>query len=654
MRVICTVCKIGGPIGILGHKNLPSLMTLYQILLFLSLFKFQNYHEVFQYWNPPPGFNLVSLLLSYGLRTSCFNLEFWFSHFEKLLGYECYIRARDNPFFDGLLKGDIISRNRSPTLDFQGNDGRRKNNSRTTSDITHARSNKHFIQEISENSVESPIKDSVSDIGLNPVEQSALGRLSKISESNSLVFPNFQSDTSWELGGTYVPSKESSPKASEANKECQIVPKPAVEKSPRPAVEKSFSMNKRKQNLSKIPLPQSAASFYNGLSPDLEIMQSWDSIKRLNLFLKSGREDVRAGVPGRFLHAVIGQDSDVGSIISTIMYAFYLNEAQASDKLCTVPVINMKREDLKCRAELQWLLNSCQIDESFLLFIDEIDLSYYDLFGSLKLVLLNGDKLPAKQEALKGALTELFNCRKGESEYPGVAKVTVSEDSSCCTLIAEKFAQISPEILAEQGFSRLLLAGILSDTGNLSGPHCTDKDKYTATLLINGAGRFGSNGLYQLLRYKMHDVSDLKLIDILRKEFKKWTRVGSKSVLSYIGMSSIGISIEQLLSHQDRSTQEIKYFQQLERLRLLMIVSGYYDSDNNFKREILFSAESVDLMKNLLLFLNSNASHLPLKVLPHKGAKDEMMRVFEIDKITSRKTIERLLEEFDAASAVKA
>jgi hypothetical protein len=44
----------------------------------------------------------------------------------------------------------------------------------------------------------------------------------------------------------------------------------------------------------------------------------------------------------------------------------------------------------------------------------------------------------------------------------------------------------------------LQLAGILLDTGNLRDPHCTSKDKYIASLLINGAGRYGCNGLYQL------------------------------------------------------------------------------------------------------------------------------------------------------------
>ncbi|EEF35402.1 exopolyphosphatase PRUNE1 [Ricinus communis] len=567
----------------------------------------------------------------------------------RSLQQEPYIRTRENPYFTGLRRGDIASRNQTPTLDFQGNDASR-NISRTTSEISHARS-KDFIQDISEKSNDSLLEDSVSDIVLNPIRQSASGRLSKIS-SSSFAFSSFQSDTSFELGDdAYDSTKESSPKTSEAAEECQI-----VASQTRPVTEKCFSMIHSKQNLSKVPLPQSAASFYNGFSPQVEIVESWESITRLILYLKARRNDVRAGVPGKFLHAVIGQDvSDVGSIVSTIMYAFYLNNTLESDQLCTIPVINIKRTDLSSRAELKWLLDSCQIDGSSLICVDEIDLSYYNLFGSLKLVLLNGDKLPTKQEALKGAVVEIFNCRKDESVYPGVEKITVGEDSSCCTLIAEKFALTSPEILAEQGFSRLLLAGILLDSGNLSGPHCTTKDKYMATLLINGAGRFGSNGFYQLLRYKMYDVSDLKVVDILRKDFKKWARAGkldnagSRSLVSYIGMSSIGISIEQLLSHQNSSTEEIKYFQQLERLRLLMIVSGYYDLQKNFKREILVTAESAELMKNLLLFLNSNALHLPLKVLHQPGLKDEM-RVFEIDKITSRKTIERLLEEFTAAS----
>ncbi|KAJ6950616.1 hypothetical protein NC651_004330 [Populus alba x Populus x berolinensis] len=48
-------------------------------------------------------------------------------------------------------------------------------------------------------------------------------------------------------------------------------------------------------------------------------------------------------------------------------------------------------------------------------YIEQIDLSYYDLFGRLKLVLLNGRKLPTRQEPL------------GESVYPWVENVTLGQ-----------------------------------------------------------------------------------------------------------------------------------------------------------------------------------------------------------------------------------
>lgn len=45
------------------------------------------------------------------------------------------------------------------------------------------------------------------------------------------------------------------------------------------------------------------------------------------------------------------------------------------------------------------------------------------------------------------------------------------------------------------------LAAILLDSANLSSSNCSLKDKYMATMLIHGAGRFGCNGLYQLCMY---------------------------------------------------------------------------------------------------------------------------------------------------------
>ncbi|XP_049385242.1 uncharacterized protein LOC125849242 [Solanum stenotomum] len=403
------------------------------------------------------------------------------------------------------------------------------------------------------------------------------------------------------------------------------------------------------------------------------------------------------------------------------------------------------------------------------------------------------------EQALKDAVVEIFNCREEDTPYSSVAAVTIGKEASCCTLIADKFTLTSPEILVGQWFSRLLLAGILMDTGNLTNSQTTTKDKYMTTLLINGAGRFGCNGLYEILRYKMHDAADarpgevsrkdikrlsksdaadprvgevlekdikklsksnvadpgvgevlqrdakksskpnaadpgvrevllkdskklsksdaadpsvgevlqkdtkkssksveadhraeevlqkdIKKLsksdtaeprmeevlrkddinlsksdapdprtgEVLRKDIKRWSKsgkpggTGSRMGNSNIGMSSVGISIGELLTHHSTSAENIRSFQQLEKLHILLIVSGYYDAEKSFKREILVSAESAELMKSLLHFIYSYANVLPLKALRQSGLAAEM-RVFEIEKIVSRKTIEKLLEEFN-------
>ncbi|XP_077253775.1 uncharacterized protein LOC143892795 [Tasmannia lanceolata] len=527
----------------------------------------------------------------------------------------------------------------------------------------------NIISDVAEKFLPKSTKKSASDLVLQTYG-SLSGRKSENGSRDSFEFPSTQMDldssllpdSANKLGKSSEIINESILAVREVNGGSQDVVGPTEPTVKNPTHQtkfrKTYSVSKKSSDLSKISLPQSAATFYCGSLLQMEVVETCESIIWLNQYLSSRRADLRAGVPGKFLHAVIGQEvSEVGSVASAIMYAFYLDETQKSTQLCTIPIINMKRSDLNMHAEIKWLLDSCHIDQSSLVFIDEIDLSYYDLFGSLKLVLLDGHKLPTKQEALKEALVEIFNCKQVNSLYPWVETVTVGEDCSCCTLIAEKFALTSPEILAGQGFSRLLLSGILLDTENLTNPQCTSKDKYMATLLINGAGRFGCNGIYQILKYKKFDISELKVREILRKDFKKWTRVagnpessGSRLTVSNIGMSSIGISVGQLLTHEASSAEEVVLFQQSEKLRLLMIVSGYYDDEKNFKREILASADTTDLMRNLLRFFNAKASQLPLKVIIQPGLREEL-RAFEIDnKITSRKTIERLLEEFGGMS----
>ncbi|KAJ0975757.1 hypothetical protein J5N97_017722 [Dioscorea zingiberensis] len=390
--------------------------------------------------------------------------------------------------------------------------------------------------------------------------------------------------------------------------------------------------NKKAIELPKFDIPRWAASFYCSSNP---LIPMCASVAMLNEYLRARKDDINVGVPGMFLHAVIGQEvADVGSVVSTILYAYFLNETQEDRNSCIVPVINMQRADLRIHPELNWLFDSCQIEVSSLVFIDEIDLTYYDLFGSLNLVLVNGMKLSRKQEGLKESLVETVNC----------------EDCSISAFVAEKFAETSPEILAGHGLCRLLLSGILLDTSNLTDAKCTDKDKYMSTLLIKGAGQFGINGLHQILKCKKVDMSELKVRDILRKTrvAGKPNSIGSRLSVYRIGMCSIGLSVEELLGHGDSAAEEVILYRESEKLRLLMIVSGYHDSDKNFKREILVSTNTAKLMRNFLNFFDTKGTHLPLKSLDLLDTRVEL-KAFEIDnKLTSRRSIEHLLQAFGA------
>lgn len=199
--------------------------------------------------------------------------------------------------FDGMRKRGASGLNRAPLADLQGK-ATRQDILRSSSDIGDRQPRK-ILMDISENVTNSP-KDSPSDIILEPFGHSSSGRWSKIDKTASLPFTSIQSDLSIDFEDKIQLSP--SPKGNEVSEEGYTIPIFTM-----PAIERSYSVSKR-SNLSRISLPPSAASFYNGYSPKMEIMELCESVNRLNLYLKARRDDVSAGVPGKFLHAVMGQD----------------------------------------------------------------------------------------------------------------------------------------------------------------------------------------------------------------------------------------------------------------------------------------------------------------------------------------------------------
>jgi exopolyphosphatase len=197
---------------------------------------------------------------------------------------------------------------------FQGSTGSR-NISQSTSGVGDTRETIGFSK-ISEKARDSPLKDS--DVLLEHLEETSSGRWSKIFKATSFGLPSIPSDLSVDLGAQNDSVYDPSPTTFEANDEYHTLHDLA-----RLAFEKSYSMEKRKPNLSNIPLPESAATFYYGCSPEMEIVESCESINWLNAYLKARRDDINAGVPGKFLHAVMGQDISGKPVLSTLIFPCY-------------------------------------------------------------------------------------------------------------------------------------------------------------------------------------------------------------------------------------------------------------------------------------------------------------------------------------------
>lgn len=209
---------------------------------------------------------------------------------------EPYIRTRESPFFDGLLRVDDQVRSKS----HGGSDS--SNVIISLSDIGETRPKK-FVSDMSEEVKDLPLENlAVSGFNYESFEHSSSERCLKTSK----ITPFVQLDIHSELIELVNPKhleNGCSPRTPEADEEHRALQSPT-----RPNREKTYIVTRRKEKLSSILLPLSAASYYNGVSPEMEIVESCESINKLNAYLKARKGDVNAGVPGKFLHAVMSSD----------------------------------------------------------------------------------------------------------------------------------------------------------------------------------------------------------------------------------------------------------------------------------------------------------------------------------------------------------
>ncbi|KAG2596014.1 hypothetical protein PVAP13_5KG125887 [Panicum virgatum] len=160
------------------------------------------------------------------------------------------------------------------------------------------------------------------------------------------------------------------------------------------------------------------------------------------------------------------------------------------DGQAAVPVVNMRRNRMaRCR-QAAWLLYHVGIDASVLLFADEVDMDGLIMNQRVSLLVVGQDVLKSKAEV-----------------------------SSVCTILTNTYCEYAYSLLQSLDIKKLLLAGILLDTSNLS-KKCTNRDSEAVQLLLFGASERMRHELFQQL---MLDHNDHSFVEYLKNTYRSST-----------------------------------------------------------------------------------------------------------------------------------
>jgi len=349
---------------------------------------------------------------------------------------------------------------------------------------------------------------------------------------------------------------------------------------------------------------------------------------KLNACLQTAKEAARQG---KSLRVFLGNEaSDLDSMASSVMYACSRGGSAAG--LTNVPVMNIPREDFNLRTEAVWLFKEAGVDTGNLLFLDELDLNALFAAGTSRLVLVDHNRLSAKQAGWADAVEEIIDHHADENLYPN-AKKQIAPVGSAATLVAEA---LLAEGGIEAGVAALALGTILLDTVNLDpeAKRVTPRDDAAAQKLLEIA-QADRKALFDSLQFEKFNVAALSSRDILRKDYKQY-RMGSLTV----GMSSALLPLTDWIKKDSTLDANFASYCAECKLDVLLVMSAYTAPD--FKRELAVHANDPALRVRLVEFMNQ--SGLGLTRLVDSIGKTDFFA--QADLSQSRKKLQPLLSAY--------
>ena len=360
------------------------------------------------------------------------------------------------------------------------------------------------------------------------------------------------------------------------------------------------------------------------------------------MFVNSYLIDLKNKIEGNFIfHCVMGNEaSDLDSMATSVAYAYFLSRTKQKAGEFYLPLINIPRADFRLRTEAVYLFEKTGIDIKNLIFIDQISLAALRDRGSLKLTLIDHNKLASSQEKFEDTVEEIVDHHKDEGLYTPSEGRTIGPVGSAATLVAEKMLNLDTTP-PDPTIAELLLGTILLDTVNLDpqAQRVTPKDEAVASQLFEITGA-DQNELFNKLQAEKFNTSALDTADLLRKDYKEWQLGAVK-----LGISSVSLPVREWLNKDPGILGEFSKYSQSRKLDILLAMNAY--TDPAFERElVVFSADDQLKEKTVSFLLDLRIGLETIDAGMVKGAGKNIAFFSQGDLSKSRKKLQPLLNEY--------
>lgn len=343
-------------------------------------------------------------------------------------------------------------------------------------------------------------------------------------------------------------------------------------------------------------------------------------------FLGAARAALRAPPSQRLtpLTFVIGNESaDLDSLCSALLLAYL--RTYTPPHMLHIPICSLPRDDLALHPEFSALLEYAKTS-----FADVITLSELETTQDLKAedtrwLLVDHNDL--KRELRERYGSTFVGCIDHHDDEKKIAKDSelrvIHKSGSCMSLVVGHFrdawSALSSSTTEDPASGRideelayLALAPILIDTVNLKNKDkTTDFDTDAVNYLESKLGRDG-HGKYSQVEYHdkisqcKDDVSSLSVRDMLRKDYKMWSGLGTSSINeNFAGLVEKAGGTENLI-------QELRKWADEKELGIVALLAVSKDESNKFIRELLVWAAKPEAVEAAREFERDNRGKLGL------------------------------------------